>query len=75
MQWCSATSGLNNHEDMLPCTLLIGDLLLLHCGVQGGNDVQILVDKKWKLPDGVTCERCVLQVTPLYTGMGITSLT
>jgi hypothetical protein len=35
---------------------------LLCCGVQGGNDVQIMVDKKWKLPDGVTCERCVLQV-------------
>jgi hypothetical protein len=37
--------------------------LLLRCDVQGGNDVQIMVDKKWKLPDGVTCERCVLQVT------------
>lgn len=33
--------------------------------MQGGNDVQILVDKKWKLPHGVTCDRCVLQVTSL----------
>lgn len=31
--------------------------------MQGGNDVEILVDTAWKLPDGVTCERCVLQVT------------
>ncbi len=48
--------------DVLPWTLLVDYCC---CDVQGGNDVQILVDKKWKLPDGVTCERCVLQVTAL----------
>ncbi len=34
--------------------------------MQGGNDAEFLVDQKWKLPAGVSCERCVLQVCPFH---------
>lgn len=32
-------------------------------GVQGAGGAQLQMSALYKLPDGVTCERCVLQVT------------